>query len=432
MRAVAEDQIEQDHGDARIVSRVDQRGIPSAGIDDRMRPSPRELFGAEVDEAMRSAAAHDALRFVAQCPARIEAADRPPCAARGPVPGSFELADRAAGETDRGDGRLFQRRRRPDAGRRRPLVTEQAGHDRFSRLHRGPKHGVGNRGRGRLRDDERDSRVDVRRERFERLERGETADGGVEVTPAGADRMRDTTAEAMHEARHLLDAGSGGSDDADGPATDPVREAETDPIDHGRPALRPHDQEAAGVAPTLERDLVVQRHAVAEEEHMKSGRERLMRVERGIGSRNGDDRDVGRRASTGGARGRARHHVLVRRLAIPARAQELLDALQRAVRDRLGARTNGDQEIAGAGLRCLRRPQPRVDQHRAARRRSHHDRDLSHAGQLPGLLGNAHEVDRIEVRVSTHRPGQTHAQFPRGPGHHHRRIMTKPRCCSSS
>ncbi|PYN43998.1 MAG: hypothetical protein DMD95_12195 [Candidatus Rokuibacteriota bacterium] len=159
------------------------------------------------------------------------------------------------------------------------------------------------------------------------------------------------------------------------------------------PALRPHDQEAAGTRATLERCLVGQRYAVAEEEDVQSRRKRLVRVDGGIRSRHGDDRDVGGGGSARGAGGRARHHIFTRRLAVPAGAQELLDARQRAVRDRLGARANADQEIGGPGFRRLRRPHPGLGQHRAARRRSHHDPDFRHPRQLPRLLGDAHEVD---------------------------------------
>src|SRR2546427_10814954 len=108
----------------------------------------------------------------------------------------------------------------------------------------------------------------------------------------------------MNAARPLLYTGYRGSDDADGPAANPVRESKAHAVDDRRPALRPHDQEAAGTRATLERRLVGQRYTVAEEEDVQSRRERLVRVDGGIGPRHGDHRDVGGGGSARGACGR--------------------------------------------------------------------------------------------------------------------------------
>src|SRR5215470_12843099 len=106
MRTVSENQVEQDHGDIRVVSRLDERGVAAPGIDDRMRPSPRELLAAVIGESVLHASDY-ALRLVTQRPAAIESANRAAragCCCRWP----WERRDVATGETDRGDGRLLQ------------------------------------------------------------------------------------------------------------------------------------------------------------------------------------------------------------------------------------------------------------------------------------------------------------------------------------
>src|SRR5262245_2761987 len=75
MRTVSENQVEQNHGDVRIVSRLDERGVAAPGIDDRMRPSPRELLAAVIGESVLHASDY-ALRLVTQRPAGIESANR--------------------------------------------------------------------------------------------------------------------------------------------------------------------------------------------------------------------------------------------------------------------------------------------------------------------------------------------------------------------
>src|SRR5438128_1965941 len=164
-------------------------------------------------------------------------------------------------------------------------IEQQHGHPRLVRRadDRGvAQHGVGDGGRRRLRDDEQDSRVDVGGERADCLERREAADGSVEIASARADRVRDAGTETMNEARHLLETGSRGADDTDGPPANSGGDDEAHAVDARRPAPRPHPQEAAGAGATLERHLVVHGHAVAEEKHVEAGRKRLMRVDGGV------------------------------------------------------------------------------------------------------------------------------------------------------
>src|SRR5262249_57297491 len=82
MGAIAEDQIEENHRDVRIVARLYERGVAPAGIDDRMGPAARELLGAEIGEPVLRPA-NNAPCFVAQGTAGKKSAHHAGGAARG-------------------------------------------------------------------------------------------------------------------------------------------------------------------------------------------------------------------------------------------------------------------------------------------------------------------------------------------------------------
>ena len=149
----------------------------------------------------------------------------------------------------------------------------------------------------------------------------------------------------MDEARQLLDPRSRGADHADGTAAHPVREAEADSVDDRRPAFGAHHQKPAITRPPLERHLVVQRNAVAEEEHVEPGRKRLVGVDGGVGAGHRDEGHVRRGAPARGARRGARQDIGAGLLGVAAGAQKLVDAREGPVRDRLGARSDRDQEV---------------------------------------------------------------------------------------
>src|SRR5262245_9810111 len=208
MGAITEDQIDENHRNVRIVSRLYERGVAAAGVDDRMGPSPRELLGAEIGESVPRPA-DDAPRLVAQGTTRIKAAHRAAGAARDRLWRS-DRSGFATGDADCDHRRLFQRARSPDAIRRLPAVAEQAGHDRPACRDRGiERRGCHLRRRG-LGDEQDHLRGGVSRQGLDRLQCGDAADLGVEVATAGADGVRDAAAQPVHQARHFLDAGSGG------------------------------------------------------------------------------------------------------------------------------------------------------------------------------------------------------------------------------
>src|SRR5205085_866382 len=89
----------------------------------------------------------------------------------------------------------------------------------------------GDGGGGRLGDEHDDLGVAVLCELLQALQHGDAADLLRKVVAAGADRMRDAAARAMHEAGDLLRAGARIADDADRAAAHRVVEAERNAVD---------------------------------------------------------------------------------------------------------------------------------------------------------------------------------------------------------
>ena len=87
-----------------------------------------------------------------------------------------------------------------------------------------------------------------------------------QVATADADDLRDAGAGAVEQHARLLRAGAGGGHDPDRPAAHDVREAEPDTAEHRGAALGPHDEPPALGAAPLERDLVLDRDMVGEQE----------------------------------------------------------------------------------------------------------------------------------------------------------------------
>src|SRR5439155_1517108 len=77
----------------------------------------------------------------------------------------------------------------------------------------------------------------------QRLERREPADHRIEVTAAGADRLRDAAAETVQETRDLLQPRARRADQPDRAATNTVGEADPDSVEDGGSALGAHHEE---------------------------------------------------------------------------------------------------------------------------------------------------------------------------------------------
>ncbi len=308
MSAVAEDDVEHDHRRAAVTGRVDDRGVSKARVDDRVRSPARVLLSAEVDEPVDTAT-NQATRFFAQGASGIEADDAAARGGRGDDR-AVQAARGGTGESNSRDGRLLQRRHDLEARWDLSVVAEEAGDGGFPYSGRGGEHAVGDVARRRLRHDHDHAGPIVFRQPAESLERGHAADRGVEISSAGADRVGDSAAEAVDERRDLLDAGARGADHTDRAAADTVREPEPDAVDDRGPAFGPHDDEAELAPAELERHLVGERNAVAEEEDVEARRQRLVSVDGRVGTGDGDQREIRNTRATSGTHDRAWRHVV--------------------------------------------------------------------------------------------------------------------------
>jgi len=105
--------------------------------------------------------------------------------------------------------------------------------------------------------------------------------------------VRDARAGGVQQAGGLLRPGPRRSDDPDPSRPDHVGEAESDATEHRRAAFRPHHQESAVRAATLELDFRLERHVIGKQEHVHSRGEGSMRFQHGVVARHRDDRHVG-------------------------------------------------------------------------------------------------------------------------------------------
>ena len=112
-------------------------------------------------------------------------------------------------------------------------------------------------------------------ERIDRHQRRDAADLGLEIAPAGADRVRDAAAGARDQAGDLLDAGARRADDADVAARHDVGEGERHAADDRGAAIGPHHQTAQRARLLLQRDLVGDRDVVGEDHHVEAARSAL-------------------------------------------------------------------------------------------------------------------------------------------------------------
>jgi hypothetical protein len=156
------------------------------------------------------------------------------------------------------------------------------------------------------------------------------------------------------EARDLLRAGAGRRDDPDRARRHDVREPEADPGEHRRPAPGAHDEQAAPAAAALERDLVLDRDVVGEEEDVEPAAERAVGLEGGVLARHGDERDVRAAERRGGRAERARPGrrtgaARVRAVGGPAAREHALGLGERLL-DAVAVPVDRDHDVAGRGL----------------------------------------------------------------------------------
>ena len=265
----------------------------------------------------------------------------------------------AAGKVVRSQvGRRLERRGGARVRRQRQVArAEKADRERLVALRHAVEHQPRDRGSRRLRDQHDVLRRRIGIERVDRHQGGDGADLGLEVAPAGADRMADAAAGARDQARHFLDAGARGADDADVAARHHVGEGERRAGDDRGAAIRAHHHQAALARLALERHLVVDRHVVGENHHVEPERQALRASATAKCPGHRDQRQVGVGHLLHGGADRARacrtpparpRRPADRSAASPPRAPP--------VRGRVVARPQRQDEIAGPG-RLAFRPQ---------------------------------------------------------------------------
>jgi hypothetical protein len=212
--------------------------------------------------------------------------------------------------------------------------------------------------------------------------------------------VRDAVARRVDQAGDLLGAGARGSHHAHRPGADDVGEAQPDAREHRGAALRAHHQQPALRAAALERDLVVERDVVGEQEDVQAPGQRAIGLERRVLAGHRDQRDVA--ALRRGQRPRPLRVAIGGRAA--AAGEESLDLGEDVVADAVLA-VDGDHEVAGPclGARAQRGERAEVG------RRAHHNlarRDAVVAAQRPR---DPHQPHAVGIAVGQREDLPAHA-----------------------
>ena len=415
MRPAPEHHVEQEDADGAIARRLAHARGARLGVQHRVRAAHGELVGAEIQDAMAAGAAgadvaadraerglQQQVRFVGQRAAGVEAEQRSARRAQrhGPRAHAARIAEgprrpRGSAQLGHDGARGVLQRADPRARRARARRAEAADDDGLAgradgRLQRGPRGG-----RGRLGDDDDGLGPRIPREHGQGQRGHRAPDLGREIAAAHADAVRDTFTQRGQPRDDGLQPGAGGRHAADAPARNDVGEPETDAGEIGGAAVGPHAQQAPRGGQALELHLLRQRHVIAEEEHVQAVAQRGPRLQRGVGPRHRDHREVGvgARAARGLQRARA---------AQPARG--LAPLLEHRARRRqrgggggVALGLHGDDEIARSRVVDLRRRQPGGGQQRAIGRGAHERGGLAHARLAAQARGDAHQHDRVLV-----------------------------------
>ena len=262
----------------------------------------------------------------------------------------------------------------------------------------------------RLRDEPDHTRLRIARQPGQRLERREPVHRLVEIPSARADALRDAPAEPMDETRDLLKARPGRGDQPDVSTPHPVREAEAHAIDEARPALRTHHEEPTGRRALLERDLVGQRDAVAEQEHVEARGERLVGLGRGMGAGHRDERHVRPGQPPRRAGDRAGWLAPVRALVPPARGEERLGLAERGVGRLRALGTDHDDEVGEPGPLGLRGQEVGLVEHPPVQLGRHHQGGRPDPRERPDALRDLHERHRVDEGVGPDSAARHHGR----------------------
>ena len=119
-----------------------------------------------------------------------------------------------------------------------------------------------------------------------------TADLGGQVVAAESDDLADADAPPIEQRHRLLRTRPRCGHHTHRARRDRVGKAEARAAQHRRAGARTHEQQSSSGGVTLERYLLRHRHVVAEQQHMQSVRQSLIRGQRRIVTRHGDDGDI--------------------------------------------------------------------------------------------------------------------------------------------
>ena len=179
------------------------------------------------------------------------------------------------------------------------------------------------------------------------------ADVVLQVAAAGAVAAADAGARAVDQHGHLLRARAGRGHHAHrARARTTLAKPSARPSRIAVPGAGAHHEQPELVGAPLERDLVGDRHAVAEEQDVHPGAERLVGLERGVLAGHGDDRDV----AAGAARLRGARGARRGRPPRPGHAVEHLLGGREAGAGVVAL--DGDHEVVGPGRVDRRRREP--------------------------------------------------------------------------
>ena len=281
--AVAEHDVEQQHAGGLVVGQLREVLEPQGRVDHRVGAAGGVGVVAEVGEgvpAIPSGTSVGPRRSSATIRAseQLVPPTKSPCS-RWPGPPRWATAGTRTGQvgTSRPSRRSTASVAAVRSGRPGPSSASSTGVPERGdvRLDRGGD--LGGRWLGDE-DDQLDGLVDV--EAAQGLAGGQPADLGGQVASADAERRGHADARVVEQRRAA--AGSRCRTRRrcrPGPGCDDVGEAEAEAADDGGAAVGPHHQQAALGRDPLERDLLLDRHVVAEQHHVGAGVERVHRLD---------------------------------------------------------------------------------------------------------------------------------------------------------
>jgi hypothetical protein len=178
-----------------------------------------------------------------------------------------------------------------------------------------------------------------------------------QVPAAHADALGDALAQGGQAGDHRLQPGARGRDEAHAPRLHHVVEAEPDAVQIGGAAVRAHAQQAALERLVFQRHFVLDRHVVAEQEHVEAALEGAQRLGLGVGARDRNGRQIGvRQAPQGRVQGTRQDLGRLFGHLAPG-GQQVAGRRKRGRGRRLVVPVHGHDQVVRAGRAALRRRQ---------------------------------------------------------------------------